>query len=71
MSTLKQIEQLFDGLDHKDQLLVIERLVRRLRLGATDKEAFAREMQEMGNDPDIQNAFRASHDWEGESKRPA
>jgi hypothetical protein len=71
MSLFKQIEQLFDGLDHKNQLLVIERLVRRLRLGATDKEAFAQEMQEMGNDPDIQDAVRDRHDWEGESRRPA
>jgi hypothetical protein len=71
MSIFQQIEQLFNGLDPKDQLLVIERLVRRLRLGATDKEAFAQEMREMGNDPDLQDAFRAPQEWEGESRRPA
>jgi hypothetical protein len=51
---VKQIEIQFDLMRLEEQLLLIERLLRRVRHGATvDREAFARELQEMANDPEL------------------
>ena len=38
MSAIKEIERLFDSLDRKDQLLVLERLARRMRLAERGAE---------------------------------
>jgi hypothetical protein len=50
---MTEIERQFDTLSLDAKLRLIERLVRRIRLGSIDEEAFAREMQEMANDPDM------------------
>jgi hypothetical protein len=55
---LQRVEALFDQLSLADKLLLIERLVRRVRQGAVDEAARAREMEEMANDPDIQRVLR-------------
>ena len=55
---LHRVEALFDQLSLADKLLLIERLVRRVRQGAVDEAARAREMEEMANDPDIQRVLR-------------
>lgn len=52
---LADIEERFDRSSGEDKLRLIERLVRRLRLGAmTDLAAVERQVQEMAADPDIQ-----------------
>lgn len=52
---LADIEEQFDRLPGEDKLRLIERLVRRLRLGALmDPAVIERQVQEMAADPDIQ-----------------
>lgn len=53
MSAIKQIEQLFDTLDRKDQLLVIERLARRMRQGERDPQEDERLAKELANEPNL------------------
>jgi len=57
MSAINEIERLFDTLELKQQLLVIERLARRMRMNQGDRAQLAREMQEMAADPDLQAAL--------------
>jgi hypothetical protein len=51
------LEARFDQLPLKDQLLLVERLLRRIRRGKTyDEAAFARGVTEMANDQDFLRA---------------
>jgi hypothetical protein len=55
-----EIENRFDQLTPDDKLLVLERLIRRMRRAAFMDEAdFAKEMQRMAADPDVQREFGA------------
>ncbi len=65
---LRGVEAVFDRLALADQLLLIERLVRRIRQGTVDETASAREMEEMARDPDMQRVLRGedlapTRDW--------
>ena len=51
---IRTVEAVFDQLALADQLLLIERLVRRLRQGTVDEAAEMGEMEEMVRDPDMQ-----------------
>jgi hypothetical protein len=53
MSAIKQIEELFDTLDRSNQLLVIEKLARRMRLGEIDQEEAARLAMELASEPNL------------------
>ncbi len=55
---LRSVEAVFDQLPLVDQLLLIERFVRRIRQGTVNEAATARALQEMANDPDIQRVLR-------------
>jgi hypothetical protein len=56
--TFQAVESLFEQLTITDQLLLIERLVRRMRRGNISEAAMARDLEEMANDPDIQRVLR-------------
>jgi hypothetical protein len=65
-----EVEEQFIKLPLHDQLLLIERLVRRMRQGAfIDPDVFEREMEKMANDPAIQRELRMlPHPSEGPSR---
>jgi hypothetical protein len=66
----KQVEEQFATLSLHEQLLFIERLVRRVRRHAyLDAADFDREMEEMANDPDVQRELRMLPD-PGENGAP-
>src|SRR5262245_8831089 len=71
MSAIQQIEALFDTLERAEQRLILERLARRMRLGEIDKEVFAREMEEVANEPALNEPYPILEDhYSQEQLRP-
>jgi hypothetical protein len=69
VAAIKQIEQLFDALDREHQFLVIERLVRRMRLGERDPEEVARQLTELANEPGLNAPYPLPDDWGTKNQR--
>jgi hypothetical protein len=66
---INQIEQIFDSLDREHQLLVIERLARRMRLGQRDPEEVARQLTELANEPGLNAPYPLPDDWGTKEQR--